>query len=174
MKLATTETYIDTEQEQKDGDSLEQEFKTDVKEAPMPELNDFSDTEDSEEISTKQIDQINRTVVESLVEVADNSLAFAASIYARAENDKKYHAPKESRKNIAELIRQLMPKAKVGIPLGVALIIAILAAYVPIFKIAYDDRRANEIIQAQKVENEKLQQEIEQLKNQNGTKQQNT
>jgi len=99
---------------------------------------------DTQKIKTDNLDGTNL-----LINSADGFLAFIMSLIAHDESIKDYKLNEKNKDEIVRIVSQMMPEHKLGLPLPVQLILAIIGSYAP--------------ITARVISNRKLQLEIKKL-----------
>lgn len=137
------------------------ETSTEFKEESLPAAEPSEAEKKAIEEKKKNTIELNQLASSVIVDSADRLIGWSCSLIALDDAIDEYCADKESKENMKQLVRAMLPKDMVAMPPWLQLIIMLPLIYGPAYKNAFKNRKENKELKEHKNELKRLQRQKE-------------
>ena len=158
--------------EEKTEQDLLNEYREPLKEFDQPEPENTDEKSiihlfeepkiDTEDL--KRIGKLNKVSAKGIVKLIDGAVSFGACQIAQSDEIDKYAADEDALDDLSGCIDEMLPKSKTFIPTWGQVVIFALLAFLPVFLMAFSDRKKNKALQAERAKNRSLKMKNRELK----------
>ena len=120
-----------------------------------PEEKESEEQKEQSKKALKIIEEVNAFGAKTIVNGVDGLFAWIAGMISLDDSD-KFHADAESKKDLQDILKLMMPDYKKVLPPGWQLAILAPSIYVPILKQAFDVRKTNKKLRDTQDEMQKM------------------
>ncbi len=119
--------------------------------APAAPAPDDPEKPDEEKPKTEaELKRAARTPAKFVVGALDGGLAYLSSVIAKSDESDSYKASKDEREQLTDLWAEYLKGKGADLPPGVMILVMTAIVYGPKVKMAWDDRKKNELVREQR------------------------
>ena len=151
QKLNSSQAQTLNSSQAQDEDEFFSQFRESVQAATPDDLPEPGDIEpDEPPVDNEKTDLVNNLAANVIVEGFDRLLSAIISHYAHTNERTRYAAQKSDKKQIAEILLQMMPASRGLMPPWMLLLVTLISTYGASVDLAIRDRRIYELEEEKK------------------------